>query len=298
MRGAARRPAGAEARSRGVRRRQRWTAAVVILCLIAGAWVGRRLGMADGLSGGVLGGAALGTLALLVARMARSCGLLWPEASAWALAVFTVAAAPFLSSVVPGPVLGRGDLKAEGDGFQLEPGPATSSKVSVTADLPEGSSVAFTLRSGAALSEGSLSRGTMRWASGGETRRYHEDRTSVLLDLDLPAGVRRLELERVSNLGFPLQVSVHAATLPRYLLVAAALGVVAALGWRAASLGGDRDIVMGAAMSVVAGLGAGATATPARAFAPALSGLLLGLVLGLPLGAAVTSAAGWLRRRR
>jgi hypothetical protein len=270
----------------------------VVLGLTAAAWVGRRLGMAEAMSGGLLGVAALGTLDVLVACIAPGGGMRRREASAWAVAVFMVSAAPFLASVHPGPELGRGTLDVEGGSLHLAPGQATRAKVSVTADIPEGSSVAFTLRSGAALSEGSLSRGHGRWVAGGETGRYHVDRTSVLLDLALPVGVRRLDLERVSSHGIPLQVAVYASTLPGYILVAAGFGVLAAFGWRTASLGGDRDAVLGAAMSVVAGLGAAAIATPARALAPVLAGLLLGLVVGLPLGSAVASAGRWLRSRR
>ena len=273
-------------------------AAAMVVGFVAAAWAGRRLGMSEGLSGGLLGIAAMGTLVALVARMARKGGTRWPEAAAWALAIFVVSVTGFLASVYPGPVLARGTLEAEGAGLLLGSGRATKAKLSVTADLPEGSAVAFTLRVGDVLREGTLSRGTARWVSGGETRHYHEDRTSVLLDVDLPDGARRLELDRVSVRGIPLQVTIYASVLPGYLLLAAGLGVLAALGCRAAALGRNRDIVMGAALSVVAGFGAAAIATPDRAFAPVLAGLLLGLVVGLPLGAAVASAAEWLRSRR
>jgi hypothetical protein len=226
--------------------------------------VGRRLGVAEALVGGLLGVAALGTLSALVATLARSRGVRWPEATAWAVVVFAASASPFLASVRPGPLLGGGTLA---------------------------------LRSGAALGEGSLARGTMRWVAGSETRRYHEDRTSVLLDLPLAAGARRLDLERVSRQGIPLQVAVYDSALPGVLLLVAGFCVLAALGWRMAVVGGDRDVVMCAAMSVVAGLGSAAIATPDRAFAPVLAGLLLGLVVGLPLGAAAASAAAWARSR-
>ena len=297
MGGSPHRPVDAGARRRRARRRQRWTAAVAVLCLITAAWVGRRLGVAEALVGGLLGVAALGTLSALVATLARSRGVRWPEATAWAVVVFAASASPFLASVRPGPLLGGGTLEAEGGSILLEPGRATTAKVSVTAVLPEGGSVAFALRSGAALGEGSLARGTMRWVAGSETRRYHEDRTSVLLDLPLAAGARRLDLERVSRQGIPLQVAVYDSALPGVLLLVAGFCVLAALGWRMAVVGGDRDVVMCAAMSVVAGLGSAAIATPDRAFAPVLAGLLLGLVVGLPLGAAAASAAAWARSR-
>lgn len=270
----------------------------MVVGLAAAAWMGRRLGLSEGVAGGLLGVATLGTLVAMVARMARKGGMRWQERWAWTAAVFLVSVMPLLASIHPGPTLARGTLAVEGASLVLGSDRATRTIVSVTADLPEERSVAFTLRAGATLTEGTLSRGTARWVTGGESRHYHEDRTSVLLDVALPAGVRRLELERVGIRGVPLQVTVYASMLPAYVLLVAGLSVLVAFGWRMAPTGGDRDAVMGAALSVVAGIGAGAIATPERALAPVLAGLLLGLVFGLPLGAAVASAASWLRRLR
>lgn len=292
------RTATAASRPRSWRSRRLRGVAVLIGCLALAAWVARRLGLPEDLSGALLGASILGALTALTVAMARRSGVGRCEALAWALALMVASVGPLLESICPGPILARTALMQEGDFLKIEAGRAKAIRVLVAAKLPEQGSVAFSFRAGPRLIEGDLFRGIRRWGTGAESRHHHEDRTSVLLDAYLDRDVGGLLLERVSLRGVPLRVQVHARVLPGWLVVAATLATLCAFAWRTAPLGGSREIIMAASVVLIAGLGAGSIATPEYAFPAVIGGLVLGLVLGIPSGAAIAALASGLGIRR
>lgn len=280
------------------RRRRLCTAAAVGGCLALGVWAARRLGLPEVLSGLLLEASIIGVLVTLAAAMAQRCGVGRPEALGWMIALFVASVSPLLTSIHPGPILGQAALSNEGDELEIGANRAGPITVSVAAGLPEGISIAFSLRVGPELVEGRLSRGTRRWSAGPDSRHFHEDRTAVLLDVDLRPGVQWLVLEHSSGPAVPLFVRVYSRVVPAWFVLAASLGTLFGFAWRVARLGGGRESLMVATVAVLAGLGAGSIATPERAFGAVIGGLALGLVAGIPLAAATVRAATGIRRGR
>ncbi len=280
------------------RSRQRRAAAIGAACLLATAVAARRPGLPDPVCGAFLTISVAGVLSWLAAATVCRARLSAREASAWALGLTVAAAGPVLTAAWPGDEVATGLVSGPGDALRfVEKGPGRHLLV-VSAAVPEPGQVSFDLGVGGERITGELFRGARRWSVGDERGHTHLDRASLVVPAALPAGAVQVTLERTSMPGLALTLTVYRVRLPGWLPALAAACALIAFAWKVAPMGGGREAVMAASVSILAGLATGAAVTPAHAMGAAVRGLLLGGVGGLPLGVAVAWAIPRLRRGR
>lgn len=261
-------------------------AAALIVGLALAGWVSQRLGAPTGLVGVTFGVATIAILGGLLPPIARRGGLIPLEGYLWACALIAATATPLVTAVYPGKELSRSASLAEGDMLAVGGERPRAVRVLVAANLPESTPVAFSIRIGREVVEGSLLHGVRRSGLGTERTHSHEFRSSVLVDGVLPPGAAGILVERISTRDIPLRVVVFGRVLPSWLMWAAVLATFCGFSWRVRLLAGSRVMIPVASVMAVAGLGSAALATPENAFGAIARGALLGLLLGLPVGAA------------
>jgi hypothetical protein len=284
------------AESHNLRNWRRRAAALGAACLLATAVAARRAGLPDPLCGTFLAVSVAGMLSWLAAATVRRARLTAREAFAWAVGLAVAAAGPVFTAAWPGEEVATGLVAAPGDTLRLVETCPGSHLLLVSAAVPEPGQVSFDLRVGGELVSGELYRGARRWSVGDERGHVHLNRASLVERVDLPAGEFQVTLERTSEPGLALTMSVYRERLPGWLPALAALCALLAFAWRVAPLGGGREAIMAASAAVLGGLAIGAAVTPAQAMGAAIRGLFLGGLGGLPLGAALASAAAGARR--
>lgn len=253
------------------------------VALLAGvASVALSIGGTEAVAGGGLALASAFLLAAAVARQLRTGGMTIAKSLAWMVALLVAAAAPLLLSLFPGRLVAEGTIARAGDGFRLDPGLHGPVRVLVSAPLPEGSRLGFSLRLGPEALEGTLRRGATWWRAGEERRHYHEDRRSVLMTGHVLTGGEEVVLERVTGTGVPLAVRVYAQGLPTWLVTCFSVATALSFAFVHGRVMRTRFPVAVAAVAASSGVLGSMIATPDDALGPIMAGMVAGVVVGMP----------------
>lgn len=267
-----------------------WFAALAAASLLA-----RAVGAPEIAAGGTLLVLVAAVLAGFVYRRLRAAGITRPPAAGWALALLCASVAPPLMSLFPGRLLADSVLTSPGEVTRLPPATGGSVRVLVSAPIPDGAYVSFSLRADGATLDGTLRRGIGWWGGGEEKRHYHEDRTSVLLD-GVPQGARALVLTTLGGNPVALRVRAFAAPFPAWVAPVFALMMAAAFGLRRAERRLENAAVAAGCVGVCMGVATGSIVTPINVLRPVLAGLLTGAVAGIPFAVGTQAAGRTIRR--
>lgn len=252
------------------------------VALLAGAAsVARSIGVTEAAAGGGLALASAFLFAAAVARQMRARGMSIAKSLAWRVALVVAAAAPLLLSLFPGRLVAEATIARAGDGFRLAPGLHGPVRVLVSAPLPEGSRLGFSLRLGPEALEGTLRRGATWWRAGEERRHYHEDRRSVLMTGHASTGVEEVVLKRVTGTGVPLAFRFYAQELPPWLVTIFSIVTATSFAFLHGRIRRTRFPAAVAAVSVSSGVLGSMIARPDDALGPVLAGVVAGTLIGV-----------------
>lgn len=276
------------------RRQAALRSAALIVGFLAIAVAARRLGAPDVACGVALTTAFLLALARLLALELR---LLGPVRSVgWSTGLLLASLLPVMASVHPGALLADGSLGHPGDALELGPGAPRQVLLAVAAEVEEGSSFAYRLVAGRSVQVVTVLRQSFRTAPGAPSAHWHEDRPSVLLEVNLEPGVHSIQLDGTPGDGPPLHVRAYSRWIHPALPPACTFLALTALLLVLGRVKATRRAVHLASMIVSAGLAAGLVATPDHAMRASLAGIAASFVIGVPAGSVLDWLAQAVRR--
>ena len=276
------------------RRQASLRSAALLVVVLASLVAARRLGAPDV----VCGVAFTTTLLLVLARLlAMELRLLGPvRVVGWCTGLVVASLLPVVANVHPGALLAEGALTRPGDVLDLGPEAPRQILLAVAAEVEEGDSLTYRLVAGRSVQVVTVLRQSFRTPPGARSAYWHEDRPSLLLQVELDSGVQSIQLEGAPDGGPPLHVRAYSRWIHPALPVACALTALATLLFAVGRVRATRRAVHLASVMVTAGLAAGLVATPDHAMRSSMAGLAAGFVLGVPAGSILDWLAHALRR--
>lgn len=269
-------------------------AAVAIFA--AAALASRRIGASEAVAASSLTMLVAGLFASFVVRRLRGAGTALGRAVGWGIVLLLASATPTLVSIFPGRTVAVGELRNVGDRVPLPPAIKGRVRILVSATMPERSLVAFSLGGAGSIIEATLTRGVQWWGSGEERRHFHEERSSVLLDGNVPTQGSALALVRIAGDPVSLRVRIFEPFAPEWLAPLLAAMVMIAFGLEHGSGRREQAAVTAASVSGCAGVWGGLIATPDAAIGAIVGGAIVGVLTGVPLAALLRVAGRPLAR--